>query len=132
MKPINNKTQFYYFFSSLLIIAFLSFAFINNVDKEAKDITVTGEVLDLSCFIKSGAKGPEHKSCATACINKGNPIGLLTKDGKAYLIVEDHDNAKPYADLKDMAAETVTISGMLQERNGLPGIVLAKVEAGKK
>lgn len=100
-------------------------------DNAGKEISVKGEVLDLSCYMKSGAKGPDHKSCATGCLSKGNPIGILSSDGKVYLVVEDHKNAKPYEELKALAAEQVTVTGTFQDKNGLPGIVLAKTEAAK-
>jgi hypothetical protein len=100
-------------------------------DKAGKEVSIKGEVLDLSCYMKNGAKGPDHKGCATGCLSKGNPIGILSTDGKVYLVVEDHKNAKPYEDLKGLAAEQVTVTGTLQERNGLPGIVLAKTETAK-
>ena len=103
----------------------------NAQDAAAKEATLTGEVLDLSCYVKSGAKGPEHKSCATGCLKNGNPIGLLASDGKVYLVVEDHKNADPYKELKNHPAEQVKLTGTLQNRNGLPGIVLAKMELTK-
>lgn len=99
--------------------------------KSGQELTVKGEVLDLSCYMKSGAKGAEHKGCATGCLKNGNPVGLLTADGKVYLLVEDHKNADPYTQIKTLPAEQVTVTGTFQERNGLPGIVLAKMEVAK-
>ncbi|MDO1444946.1 hypothetical protein Q0590_01720 [Rhodocytophaga aerolata] len=97
----------------------------------AKETSLTGEVLDLSCYMKSGAKGPEHKSCATGCLKNGNPVGLLASDGKVYLVVEDHKNADPYKELITHPAEQVKLTGTLQTRNGMPGLVLSKMEMAK-
>lgn len=97
----------------------------------AKEMTIKGEVLDLSCYMKSGAKGPDHKSCAAGCLKNGNPIGILSTDGKVYLVLEDHKNADPYKELKNHPAEQVSLTGTIQERNGLPGIILAKMEVAK-
>ena len=97
----------------------------------AKETSLTGEVLDLSCYMKSGAKGPEHKSCATGCLKNGNPVGLLASDGKVYLVVEDHKNADPYKQLITHPAEQVKLTGTLQTRNGMPGLVLSKMEMAK-
>ena len=37
--------------------------------------TVKGEVLDLSCYIKSGAKGAGHAACAKSCVKKWSTNG---------------------------------------------------------
>jgi len=99
---------------------------------EAKDIEVMGEVLDLACYVHKGAYGEKHKKCAEMCIKGGAPIGILTTDGKVYLIVEDHDNSKPYEEIKNYAAQNVKVKGKLYNRNGLPAIVISSVEALKK
>ena len=91
-------------------------------------LTVTGEVLDLACYMAHEGKGEKHKSCAQACINGGAPIGVLTADGDVYLLVEDHEAKKPYESLKGKAAEQVKVSGTLQQRGGLRAIVVASVQ----
>ena len=93
-----------------------------------KAVTVTGEVVDLSCYLTHGAKGESHAKCATACINKGLPMGILTKDGKLFVFLEDHANADAYQQLKKFAAKTVTVTGIIATRNGISGIAVQKVE----
>jgi len=65
------------------------------VDKKTqpgKVITVTGEIIDLSCYLQVGKHGEKHKACGTKCIQNGEPIGLLTKTGAVYLLMaEEHD-----------------------------------------
>ncbi len=65
------------------------------VDKKTqpgKVVTVTGEVIDLSCYLQVGKHGEKHKSCGEKCLNSGQPIGLLTKAGAVYLLMdEEHD-----------------------------------------
>jgi hypothetical protein len=92
-----------------------------------KAMTVTGEVVDLSCYLTHGAKGESHAKCATACINKGLPMGILTKDGKLFVVLEDHANADAYQQLKKFAAKTVTVTGVIVSRNGISGIAVQKV-----
>jgi hypothetical protein len=92
-----------------------------------KATTVTGEVVDLSCYLTHGAKGESHAKCATACINKGLPMGILTKDGKLFVVLEDHANADAYQQLKKFAAKTVTVTGVIVSRNGISGIAVQKV-----
>jgi len=93
-----------------------------------QSLTVTGEVLDLACYMAHEGKGEKHKSCAQACINGGAPIGVLTADGDVYLLVEDHEAKKPYETLKGKAAEQVKVTGTLQQRGGLRAIVVASVQ----
>src|SRR5689334_20361108 len=57
-----------------------------------KPVTVTGEIIDLSCYLQVGKHGEKHKSCGTKCITNGQPIGLLTKSGAVYMLMdEEHD-----------------------------------------
>jgi len=66
-----------------------------GVDKKpqpGKPITVTGEIIDLSCYLQLGKHGEKHKSCGTKCIQNNQPIGLLAKDGTVYMLMEEeHD-----------------------------------------
>lgn len=116
----------------VMLLAILCFAYFSThaseTNGDGEEINVTGEVLDMSCFMASGAKGQGHKGCAEKCINGGMPIGLLGSDGKVYLLVEDHKNADPYQSLKTMAAENVAVTGKYFVRNGMPAIVIGKVK----
>jgi hypothetical protein len=46
----------------------------------AKDVSVTGEVIDTFCYTAMGAKGTGHKQCGIDCAKKGIPVGLLEKE----------------------------------------------------
>jgi len=92
--------------------------------------SVTGEVVDLTCYLAhpQSGQGAGHRKCADVCLKKGLPAGLLTADKQLYLLLEDHDNPKPYATLKDKAAETVTVEGEKVTQNGMQGIVVETVK----
>jgi len=92
--------------------------------------SVTGEVVDLTCYLAhpQSGQGAGHRKCADVCLKKGLPAGLLTADKQLYLLLEDHDNPKPYATLKDKAAETVTVEGEKVTQNGMQGIVVDVVK----
>jgi hypothetical protein len=66
-----------------------------GVDKKplaGKITTVTGEVVDLSCYLQLGKHGEKHKACGQKCLAAGQPIGLLAKDGGIYMLMEEeHD-----------------------------------------
>jgi hypothetical protein len=84
--------------------------------------TLSGEVVDMGCYVGHGAKGEKHIECATKCIANGMPMGLLTADGQLYLITLDHDNADPYNALKNMAGKNVSVTGTVATRNGVKAI----------
>lgn len=79
----------------------------------------TGEVVDLACYVGSGAKGSDHGGCAKSCVKNGQPMGLLTDDGTLVLLAADHKNGEPYEALKDLAGEMATVSGKLAEKDGM-------------
>ncbi len=111
-------------------ICFLTFAIALTISfaQQAKKLTtVQGEVVCLTCYLAHEAKGQSHAKCAAACINKGLPMGILTKDGKLLVALEDHANASAYQQLKKFAAETVIVTGIVVSRNNITGISVQKV-----
>ncbi len=79
--------------------------------------SVTGEVLDLVCYLDHGASGPAHAGCAGHCIEHGSPVGLKGTDRRTYVIVgEPATLAKTFGPL---AAKNVTLRGEVLHRDGL-------------
>ena len=81
-----------------------------GVDKKpqpGKPITVTGEIIDLSCYLQLGKHGEKHKSCGTKCVTNNQPVGLLTKTGAVYMLMaEEHDPRRDgQTSFKDKAVE---------------------------
>ena len=57
-----------------------------------KPTTVTGEIIDISCYLQLGKHGEKHVACGKKCLEAGQPIGLLAKDGTVYMLMEEeHD-----------------------------------------
>jgi hypothetical protein len=51
---------------------------------------LTGEVVDMMCYLDHNAMGEKHgQSCGVTCIKGGGPVGIVS-DGKAYLVVGEH------------------------------------------
>ncbi len=92
--------------------------------------TVTGEVVDLACYLPhpEQSHGASHKKCAEVCLKKGMPIGLVTDDKQLYVLLEDHDNPKPYGMIKDKAAEKITVEGEKVTQGGTQGFVVESVK----
>ena len=92
--------------------------------------SVTGEVVDLACYMShpETGRGPGHRKCAETCAKKGIPMGVLTDDKQIFLLLEDHDSPKAYADALAKAAQTVTIEGRKVSQGGLNGVVVEAVK----
>src|SRR6201987_536832 len=86
---------------------------------------VTGEVVDIMCYVDHNAVGEKHgQSCGAKCIRSGGPGGIVS-DGKAYRVVGEH---KPMNDqLADLCGKDVTVKGKLAERGGIAMIENAEV-----
>jgi hypothetical protein len=85
--------------------------------KSGSEITVTGEVLDMACYLDHGAHGEKHADCAKMCIASGLPVGIKSADGTVYLLIGDH---KPANDkLAEYAAKTITVKGKFVSRDGI-------------
>ena len=112
----------------LLITGCTAFS-LSSFGQSKETTTVKGELLDLDCYMASGAHGNDHKSCADMCINGGAPMGVLTSDGKVYLVVAGHNKKEPYEELKKHAGEEVTVTGTVNEKDGIKGIVVSEVKA---
>src|SRR5215813_8057571 len=94
------------------------------------DDSVTGEVIDLSCYLHhpETSHGASHKKCAETCAKKGLPMGLLTEDKQVILLLEDHENPKGYATALQGAATTITVEGKKVNQGGMSGIVVEEVK----
>ena len=87
--------------------------------------TVTGEIVDIMCYVDHNAVGESHgQSCGVKCIKNGGPVGIVS-DGKAYLVVGEH---KPMNEqLAEYCGKTVTLKGKLADRGGIAMLENAEV-----
>lgn len=85
----------------------------------AKMTEITGELVDMGCYVGHSAKGEKHSECATKCIAGGMPMGLLSANGRIFLLTMDHANPDAYNKVKKMAGKRVTVSGSRHEKNGI-------------
>ena len=77
---------------------------------------VTGEVIDMACYIDHNATGEKHADCARKCIEGGLPVGLKADDGKTYLLIGEHVSMNK--ELAAFAAKTITVEGKVVSRDG--------------
>ncbi len=67
---------------------------VNRKPLPGKIVTVVGEIIDYSCYLQLGKHGTKHRDCGQKCLKNGMPIGLLTKEGKLYLLMEEEHDAR--------------------------------------
>lgn len=77
----------------------------------AETKTVTGKLLEEGCGLSEAAgKGAMPADCQVECAKRGEPVALLTEDGKVYRVgggLAENKNAKLIAHL----GHTVEITG---------------------
>ncbi len=65
---------------------------VDGKPEPGKPMTVVGEIVDFSCYLQLGKHGEKHRSCGQKCVQNGQPVGLLAKDGTLYMLMpEEHD-----------------------------------------
>jgi len=101
--------------------------------------TVTGKLIDQSCYDHDKtATGNDHKmggkdvaGCAAACAKKGQPVALLTSNGKVYTVkgaLAADSNAKLVAHM----GHTVSITGDVMSANGATTITASELKMVSK
>ncbi len=106
-----------------------------KVLETGKPARVTGEVVDVSCFLQLGKRGPAHVACGTKCLQNGQPIGLLDGD-KLYIVMaeEHHPRRDGQTDLKSvfipLLSKTVTVNGMEVETKGYHALFVNAADVG--
>src|SRR6476619_1411264 len=127
----NNKTTALKVAVTVISIAGLTFSPLAIAQEHehgsdaAASKEVTGEVVDMMCYVDHNAVGEKHgQSCGAKCIKNGGPVGLVS-DGKASLVVGEH---KPMHDqLAEYCGKTVTLKGKMADRGGIAMIENAEV-----
>ena len=101
-------------------------------DAKATKVTLTGEVLDMYCYMShpESAVGEGHAKCANSCIDRGLPVGFLASDGTVYLIIGS-DHAAANEMLKGWAGKKSTITGTIVEQAGIKAIDISAIAEAK-
>jgi len=90
--------------------------------------TVEGTLVDTGCYFKNAQlTGNDHGSmpgCGTACAKGGNPVGILTKEGKHFPLVI----ASPL--VADHVGHTVRATGSVVQGSFVPSKL--EVKKGEK
>jgi len=87
---------------------------------QGKPMTISGELVDVSCYMQLGKTGEKHVDCGGKCVRNGQPAGILTSKQELYLVIpeEHHPRRDGQVDIKEKLAanmgKQVTVTGMVQ------------------
>lgn len=86
--------------------------------------TWTGEVVDMACYVSTGAVGDANRAChmevhRTLPTDLGQPTGLLTDDGTLLLLSASPMTPEAFSDLRDAIGHKATVDGRYWDRNGM-------------
>jgi hypothetical protein len=112
-----------------LLILIVAAGSMNAQEKKmTKEMTISGEVVDVACYLAGDAKGPGHVACATACAKAGGALGILTADGKLYvsLLPDDHKKSPNHL-LMDFIGKNVEAKGYVRVKGGVNGLMIRSV-----
>lgn len=129
--------KYFLLFSLTILSMFDNLTFANeNGHHQKSDIkseTIQGQLVGLTCFVKHGSKGDEHKDCFKECAEKGLPIGVLTKNQGIYQI-----SGEGHGDLRETnkkflkyAEKEIIAKGKLFKSNGFNMIVVDAIKLAK-
>ena len=90
---------------------------------------VTGEVVDVTCYVAHSASGESHAGCGQKCISSGMPVAIKAQDGMYLAVGDEHGTAN--SQLAALAGKQVTVEGDIAERDGMKLITIKKVNSQK-
>lgn len=96
------------------ILASVSLSAQEPVIKRSAPMTMTGEIVDISCYKSKGVAegtGAKHVDCAKVCIlEKGAQVGILT-DGDGLFKLWGPITANNYAKVMPLIGQQVEVTG---------------------
>jgi len=97
----------------------------------AADSTVKGKLVDQACYLKDKANAAgdhgDMKDCAAMCAKKGQPVALVTEEGKIYTVTGDvakDNNAK----LVPHMTHIVELTGEVTTKDGKNSIAASNLK----
>ena len=99
------------------------------IDPDAKVVTIRGEVVDPTIYLKEGKHGIEVAERMAKAAEQEQPLAILEAGtGKLYLMLPEKPGKDPNQFVVDHIAEQVTVNGYAYERGGNQGIVAFDVD----
>ncbi len=84
-----------------------------------QQVTVEGELLSAKCYLRADLTGNDHlgmEGCGTACVRSGNPVGLLTAEGRYYTLVVPAPEIADHIGRRLRASGTIKAGSLVPDR----------------
>lgn len=62
--------------------------------KRGKTQTVAGEIVDVSCYMQLGKRGPKHIDCGAKCVRAGQPGGIVDDKGNLWMLMPEQHHPR--------------------------------------
>ena len=119
-------------FAATAVLALVALPLAAQAGKAAapgKDVTITGQVIDINCYTTMGASGEGHKMCAQACAKAGVALAILSNDGTIYMPVSSKPADPQNSRLVDFSEAKVKVTGVQRMEKGLHTIEIKTISA---
>ncbi len=91
--------------------------------------TVTGEVIDITCYVRHDSKGPEHIKCANVCADMGMPLGILEDETNEIYLILPAGHAAPKESVEGFFGQHITAKLMIFRSGGLNSAEVMEIAA---
>jgi len=115
--------------TALLAICALPLSAQQAAAPAANETTITGQVVDVNCYITMGASGASHKTCAVACAKAGVALAILSSDGTLYMPVSAKPGDPQNSRLEPFAEGKVRVTGTHRLSSGMHTIQIKTIAA---
>ncbi|HEX9779877.1 MAG TPA: hypothetical protein VGB20_01535 [bacterium] len=94
----------------------------------SQEETLTGEVVDVFCYLSHGKQGlgSGHAACAKKCIGGGLPVAIRSGGALYLATMASHEPANQA--LEKYAGQEVTVRGKVMEQDGQRVIAITDVQ----
>lgn len=124
-------------FKSLLLAGAAIAAALPAAAASGDRVQITGEVIDSWCYYSGVMGGPDavtgtaHHTCALWCAAGGIPVGILTEEGKIYMVLKwkDHDKVGDGKTILSVQSHQLVADGVHYERDGIDYILVEDIVA---
>ena len=104
---------------------------------QLNSVTVTGKVVDAACYMlhAAAATSASHMECGAACLARGTPLAIATKDGTLYFPADGNKQLKVLLNARVRATGTIVEKPEPMELKmpvGTKNQMVVRVEGGYK
>jgi hypothetical protein len=116
------------------LLAAQAFVPIPPAVEDGQEISVTGEIVGVFCYMRADFHGLGHKTCSTKCAEGGSPIAILDEaNGELYTLAGASDYQGGHEGRDELIGklnETVTVTGTLVKKDNSQTIFVENMDGG--